>query len=1061
MKFFRQGSSVRVRRFLRPGVLAIMVAFSDGVSEPAQSQPAIGVSAMQSDGWLRVAGQVGSNALVRLQASPDLIRWEEIAVLHGDRFEFSDPVSVRMPYRFYRFSTAEWTPTNDWKNQISGPFAPRDEFTGTTDFIKFAILTNDPARVYYADGRRYVFHYEFATTRLPPLVGLDTTEFERISLYNEGRGVILGTVIFPGRDDGSWRFWEYGIQFISRDPLPREVVRDLFELVRSTVVTDPRVRAYYVPTYEQTAAAETDRDWLESQGVLVGSTARWVNGQACYSMGWAIGTLKYFSATNVAAAYADGRLGPQDILLTDGVPAELPYVAGIITLSPSTPNSHVAILARSYGVPFVHPTDENLRARALELVGREVVLELSDALRRCDATLIGLEEGFDPALKAEITGLKSTPPLRLAGIASYGAYTAPTDNLTPADIRFFGGKAANYGLLRRTIPSNAPPAIAISFDLWMEFMAQALPGGKTLRQEITNRLSGYSYPADVPAIKTNLAAIRTLIRQHTHFTTNQEETIISALRVFDSRKNIRFRSSTNVEDTEAFTGAGLYDSYSGCLDDDLDDGTAGPSHCDETEEDERGVFRAIRRVYASFYNDNAYLERSRHSVDENTVGMAVLVHHSTPDDIEMANGVGVVKARLSGTNQSFEGDLVTQYGAVSVANPDGYAVPESIRATRFSGASSVALELSQGSSLLPRGAYVLEWPSDYTALSEMLFSVSRAYRQMMARKEEFLLDFEYKKVSPGWLEVKQVREIPATRNTNNSSHYLINNPRILVPLHYFNGNNIDLFAAHRLKSRWTIRTRNLHVDEAHLNSTIFTELSIEHVNGNRIETLTGPIQDFRNYSNTVSFIYGGWTVRDFWHMSSAGGPATMELRTYVEPGQRLFARPSLSLTAHYDQPVPHTMGSTGVTMRTSESILLTEQRSEETMAQDYLVNQSYAFNGGGTNIIITPAYRRGADSAFDDTRRLIGTMQTRIEGITSQPILLTNFYSQTISFGHGYFGTEFLFEPRLEQGIPQHLLDELEALDIRLFHLAVAGSRTLHFIGRDGTWRRVESLALE
>ena len=1057
MKFFRQGSSVRIRRFLRPGILAIMVAISDEVSEPAQSQPAMGVSAIQSNGWLRVAGQIGSNALVRLEASPDLIRWEEIAVLHGDRFEFSDPVSARMPHRFYRFSTAELTTTNDWKNQISGPLPlPRDEFTGTTDFIKFAILTNDPARVYYADGRRYVFHYEFATRRLPPLVGLDTTEFERISLYNEGRGVILGTVIFPG--DEFTRFWEYGIQFISRDPLPREVVRNLFELVRSTVVTDPRVRAFYVPTYEQAAAAETDRDWLESQGILVGSTARWVNGQACYSMGWAIGTLKYFSATNVAAAYADGRLGPQDILLTDGVPAELPYVAGIITLSPSTPNSHVAILARSYGVPFVHPTDENLRARALELVGREVVLELSDALRRCDATLIGLEEGFDPALKAEITGLKSIPPLRLASIASYGAYTAPTDNLTPADIRFFGGKAANYGLLRRTIPSNAPPAIAISFDLWMEFMAQALPNGKTLWQEITNRLSGYSFPADVPVIKTNLAAIRALIRQATRFTTNQEETIISALRVFDSRKNIRFRSSTNVEDTEAFTGAGLYDSYSGCLDDDLDGDTAGPSHCDATEEDERGVFRAIRRVYASFYNDNAYLERLRHSVNENTVGMAVLVHNSTPDDIEMANGVGVVQAGVSGTKW-FKGDLVTQHGAVSVANPDGHAVPEIIRATRFSDGSTMAVELDQGSSLLPRGAYVLEWPSDYTALSEMLFSVSSAYRQMMAREEEFLLDFEYKKVRPGRLEVKQVREIPAPRNTNNSSHYLINNPRILVPLHSFNGNDIDLFAAHRLKSRWTIRTRNLRVDESHLNSTIFTELSIEHVNGDRIETLAGPIQNFRNYSNTVSFLYGRWNVRDFWHMSSVGGPATMELTAYLDPGQRLFTRPSLSLTAHYDQPVPHTMGSTGATMRTSESILLTEQRNVETMAQDYLVNRSYAFNGGGTNVIITPVYRRGADSASGDTRRLIGTMQTRIEGITSQPILLTNFYSQTISFGHGYFGTEFLFEPRLEQSIPQRILDELEALDIRLFHLAVNASRSLHSIGRDGTWRRVGSPA--
>ena len=52
-----------------------------------------------------------------------------------------------------------------------------------------------------------------------------------------------------------------------------------------------------------------------------------------------------------------GRLTPDDILvLTDTAPAELPFVAGILTLQPSTPNAHSAILARSYGVPFAYPS---------------------------------------------------------------------------------------------------------------------------------------------------------------------------------------------------------------------------------------------------------------------------------------------------------------------------------------------------------------------------------------------------------------------------------------------------------------------------------------------------------------------------------------------------------------------------------------------------------------------------------------------------------------------------------------------------------------------------------
>ena len=113
---------------------------------------------------------------------------------------------------------------------------------------------------------------------------------------------------------------------------------------------------------------------------------------------------------------------------------------------------------------------------------------------------------------------------------------------------------------------------------------------------------------------------------------------------FDPQRNIRFRSSSNVEDTEQFVGAGLYDSFSGCLADDLDDDTAGPCRCDPAEPKERGVFRAIRKVYASFYNDDAYLERLRHGIDEAQVGMGLLVHHSFPDEIERANGVATLKA---------------------------------------------------------------------------------------------------------------------------------------------------------------------------------------------------------------------------------------------------------------------------------------------------------------------------------------------------------------------------------------------------------------------------------
>jgi hypothetical protein len=192
----------------------------------------------------------------------------------------------------------------------------------------------------------------------------------------------------------------------------------------------------------------------------------------------------------------------------------------------------------------------------------------------------------------------------------------------------------------------------------------------------------------------------------------------------------------------------LYDSYSGCLLDDLDGQSTGPSRCDPDQPEKRGVFRAMRKVYASFYNDNAVIERLRRGVDESQAGMGLLVHHSYPDDIELANGV----ATYLKSGDWFGVRMVTQAGAVSVTNPDSSAQPEVV--------DGPSLVLRQGSSLVQLGATVLTWSSEYTELIDLFHSVAQGYEEVYPDKASFLLDFEYKKVHPSRLEVKQVRPLP-------------------------------------------------------------------------------------------------------------------------------------------------------------------------------------------------------------------------------------------------------------------------------------------------------------
>ena len=138
------------------------------------------------------------------------------------------------------------------------------------------------------------------------------------------------------------------------------------------------MQAFYFPSYEQLASSEANSVWLEAQGIPISSTARWATGNACYSAGWALGTLKYFDGNQIQTAYETGHLLPEDILLTDGVPAEMPFVSGILSLLPSTPSSHVAMLARTFNVPFGHlaiPADAN---HAQQLIGRFVMVGVSE-----------------------------------------------------------------------------------------------------------------------------------------------------------------------------------------------------------------------------------------------------------------------------------------------------------------------------------------------------------------------------------------------------------------------------------------------------------------------------------------------------------------------------------------------------------------------------------------------------------------------------------------------------------------------------------------------------------
>ena len=107
--------------------------------------------------------------------------------------------------------------------------------------------------------------------------------------------------------------------------------------------------------------------------------------------------------------------------------------------------------------------------------------------------------------------------------------------------------------------------------------------------------------------------------------------------------------------------------------------------------------------------------------------------------------------------------------------------------------------------------------------------------------------------------------------------------------------------------------------------------------------------------------------------------------------------------------------------------------------------------------MIHTAYWLPYEASSDDCRcPLIRFQESRIEGFTSEPLVLHGFWSQTFNDVHHYASQEFIFEPRLDPGVTSQQRQELAAADIARIYVYRNGflEPILMIVGLDGTLRR-------
>ncbi len=416
----------------------------------------------------------------------------------------------------------------------------------------------------------------------------------------------------------------------------------------------------------------------------------------------------------------------RDVVIYEALPNELPLVAGIITTVPQTPLSHVNLRAVQGGVPnaFIRGALDNANVDAL-----------IDKLVRYEVTGTGYSIGAATRAEVDAHFASSRPaqeqtPQRDLSI---------TEIIPLSDIGFdhwdaFGVKAANVAVLRTLGFSEGivPNGFAIPFYFYDEFMKH-----NNFYTRIETMLADSDFQGDINnAQEEQLKELRDDIED-----AETPAWILTALAEmnegFPEGIHRRYRSSTNNEDLPGFNGAGLYDSKSQKPDEDEDD----------------GLDKSLKEVYASLWNYRAFIERDFHRVDHLEAAMGILVHPSYQD--ELVNGVAVTFDPVYGwdgyyyVNSQVEEDLVT--------NPDALSRPEELLLGPHGGRFGTQFFLATSNQVAP--GTLLMSDAQLTQLRQHLTVIHDHFKGLYnpAADEPFAMEIEFKITSGNVLAIKQAR----------------------------------------------------------------------------------------------------------------------------------------------------------------------------------------------------------------------------------------------------------------------------------------------------------------
>jgi pyruvate, water dikinase len=567
-------------------------------------------------------------------------------------------------------------------------------------------------QLYFTNSNKFQFHYEFCSKVLGDSIDLSLFNDRNYHIHPKRKYLLVNLNYYEDQK-------KYIVELFPGEETKGEWIFDMLTLLRESMPDAMKLAVLdNNPVFSQAAVLPEKIELISSDDVYANQSFQ------CLKAGTAYGYLRKISSKEISKASID----PHDIVILDNLPLHLPWVQTVITSVFQTPLSHINVLCSNRGIPNCSWKSVWNNKNVDKYVNTLVKVQVREDRVLITPANLTTAQSFWKAQENK-QAITLTTDLSVDKVVRI-------DKVKKLSISSVGAKAYNFSHLASINCENGKPVMTPENAFVIPFHFYAKHIHDHCIQELIDSVKPDSEPEK---IKAGLKKIRKAIESSAVDSLLIKEVLMQMSK--DKRyKNYRFRSSTNAEDIEGFNGAGLYESHTGSL-----------SDSKKKPED------AIRKVWASLWNYNAYMEREYFNISHSGVAMGILVHRSFGDDY--ANGVAITRHLYRSGYPAYTVNV--QLGETSVVSPvDSITAAQFILIFKgFENEDSYSLDYITHSSLAKEKEILTP------AQLKQLVSYLRAIKKYFYFKEKsevyfynYGLDIEFKvDAQSGKVYIKQVR----------------------------------------------------------------------------------------------------------------------------------------------------------------------------------------------------------------------------------------------------------------------------------------------------------------